>query len=208
MANYCTLAEVKANLPETLGSSTDTTYDSLINTLITSASRVIDGYLGQEDDYFYPSTDTEVRYYNGNNDFEIVIDDFLSVSELAVAEEGVLESTGYTVWSSTNYYLEPYNASAKSKPYHKITVDMLNGDKYAFPNFKKAVRVTGIFGYSTSPPVDVTQAAMMLVIRQMQRAKNAYQDAGANPGIGQMFYITEIDPDVKMMLKKYVMENL
>lgn len=208
MANYCTLAEVKANLPETLGSSTDTTYDSLINTLITSASRAIDGYLGQEDDYFYPSTDNEIRYYNGNNDFEIRVDDFLSVSELAVAEEGVLESTGYTVWSSTNYYYEPYNAAAKSKPYTKIHVDMLNGDKYAFPNFKKAVRVTGIFGYSTSPPSDVKQAAMMLVIRQMQRAKNAYQDAGANPSIGQMFYVTEIDPDVKMLLKKYVMENL
>lgn len=208
MADYCTISEVKANLPESIGSTTDTTYDSLLSSLVTSASRAIDGYLGQEDDYFYPSSDNEIRYYDGNNDFELHLDDFISLSELAVSEQGAVGSTDYTVWSSSDYYLFPYNAVAKNKPYKKVVVDILNGAEQAFPNFRKAVRATGIFGYSVTPPSDVKQACMMMVIRYFQRAKNAYQDAGANPAIGQMFYIAELDPDVKLMLKRYVMENL
>ncbi len=208
MADYCTLAEVKSNLPESLGSSTDSTYDALIGTLITSASRAVDGYLGQQDNYFYPSTDPVIRYYDGNNDFELSIDDFLSVTELAVSEDGQVSSTGYVVWSSSDYYYHPYNAATKGKPYKKIVVDMLNGDRLAFPNFHKAVRVTGIFGYSLTPPADVKQACIVMTLRHMQRAKSAYADAGANPEIGQLFYVQELDPDIKTLLKKYVMENL
>lgn len=208
MADYTTLTEVKSQLVDSLGSSTDTSYDTLISGLITSASRAIDGYLGQEDDYFYPSTDNEVRYYDGNSYFELKIDDFLSISELAVSEAGGVSSSDYTVWSSSDYFIAPYNISAKGKPYNKIIVDMINGGRQAFYAFKKAVRVTGIFGYSLTPPADVALACKIMVIRYFMRAKNAYQDAGANPAIGQLFYVTELDPDVKLMLKKYVMENL
>jgi hypothetical protein len=32
------------------------------------------------------------------------------------------------------------------------------------------------------------------------RAKQGYQDASANPEIGQMTYVKELDPDVKRLL--------
>lgn len=225
MADYTTLADVKAQLTESLGSSTDTTYDALISSLITSASRAIDGYLGQEDDYFHahntghsssddgstdhiPAHDEETRYYDGNGVDRLKIDDFISISELAVSEEGSLESTNYTVWTSSDYYVYPYNAYSKGKPYNTLVIDNLNGDKGAFYAFPKSVRVVGVFGYSAHPPQDVIQACNIMVIRYFMRAKNAFADAGANPNIGQMFYVRELDPDVKLLLNKYVIENL
>lgn len=208
MADYCTTADVKGALVETLGSSTDTTYDSLIGTLITSASRAIDGYVGQEDNYFYPSTDATTRYYDGNNSHTLKIDDYTSITALGVAENGGVASTDYVAWSSTDYFTYPYNASAKGKPYNALVVDLENGEKGYFPNFRKAVKVTAVFGYSTTPPADVKQACITMTLRYFMRAKSAYQDAGANPAMGQMFYVRELDPDVKVLLSKYIMENL
>ena len=208
MADYTTTSDVKAQLVETLAGSTDTSYDALIASLITSASRAIDAYIGQEDDYFYPSTDPEVRYYDGNNSDVLPIDHYISLTELAVAENGGVGTTDYIVWSSTDYFTEPYNATQKGKPYTRIVVDIENGEKGYFPQFKKAVKVTGIFGYCATPPADVAQACKIMTLRYFMRAKSAFQDAGANPAMGQMFYIRELDPDVKLLLNKYVMENL
>ena len=208
MADYCSSTDVKGQLVETLGSSTDMSYDDLIASLITSASRAIDGYLGVQDNYFYPSTDEETRYYDGRNQQELEIDDFVSISVLGVAENGGVSSGDYVTWSSTDFFYFPYNAPAKGKPYKKLIVDLENGTKGYFPAFRKSVKVTGIFGYSATPPAPVKQACMAMVIRYMQRAKNAYQDAGANSSIGELYYVKELDPDVKTMLWKYIAENL
>lgn len=208
MTDYTTTTDVKNQLVETLGSSTDTSYDAQIASLITSTSRAIDGYLGVEDDYFYPSSDAETRYYDGNGQTEIRIDDYISITELSVAESGGVSSSDYIVWSSTDYFVYPYNAQAKGKPYKKIVIDIENGEKEYIPAWSKAVKVTGVFGYSATPPADIAQACMVQTLRAFMRAKSAYQDAGANANLGQMFYVKELDPDVKTMLQKYVMELL
>jgi hypothetical protein len=208
MADYTSSSDVKAQLVDTLGSSTDSSYDALIGTLITSASRAIDGYLGKEDDYFLPSSDGQTRYYDGTNSYYIVIDDFTSISALGVSENGGVASSDYTAYSSSDYFTLPHNAAAKGKPYNAVEIDVVNSTQSAFPNYRKAVRVTGIFGYSTTVPADVSHACMVQVLRYFMRSKNAYQDAGANPAFGQMFYVRELDPDVKTLLHKYVMENL
>ena len=204
MADYTTTTDVKNQLVETLGSTTDTTYDALIQSLITSSSRLIDGYLGVDDNYFYPSTDTQTRYFDGNGEDELPIGSFISISTLQVAENG----TDYITWSSTDYYFHPYNANLKGKPYERIVIDVENGSKSYFPAWRKAVKVTGIWGYSTTPPQDVAQACIIQTLRAFMRAKSAYQDAGMNPNMGQMFYVRELDPDVKILLNKYVMELL
>ena len=208
MADYCTTAEVKAELAETLGSSTDTTYDTLIGTLITSASRLIDGYVGRWDNYFYPSSDGETRYYDGNNRGTLPVDELVSLTFLGVSELGGVESTDYVEWSSSDYFTEPYNYTALNLPITKIIADVENGTKAYSPARRKVVKITGIFGRSATIPADVKQACKVQALRYFMRAKNAYQDAGANPSMGQMFYVKELDPDVKLLLHKYVLENL
>lgn len=208
MADYCTTTEIKTELIETLGSSTDTTYDTLLGTLITSASRLIDGYVGRWENYFYPSTDLETRYFDGNNFGVLPIDEMVSISTLGVAELGGVQSSDYVDWSDTDYFTEPYNNTALHLPIRRIVADIENGSKSYFPARRKSVKITGIFGRSATPPDDVKQACKVQVLRYFMRSKSAYQDAGANPAMGQMFYVKELDPDVKMLLSKYVLENL
>lgn len=204
MADYCTLSDVKSQLVETLGSSTDETFDTLISSLVTSASRAIDGYLGVWDNYFHPSTDAETRYYTGTAGYSMEIDDFVSISSLGVSQEGGLNYSDYQIYSTSDYFVIPFNTT----PHNKIELDVVNSSVNYFTGYQKSVRVTGIFGYSLTPPQDVKQACIIQALRYFMRAKSAYQDAGANPALGQMFYVRELDPDVKLLLNRYVMHRL
>ena len=76
---YCTLAQLRSapalNLPATY-----TTDDTLLESIITAASRAIDKQCGR---YFYKSSAAEVRYFTADNsrmfeqeDFEKVVSSF------------------------------------------------------------------------------------------------------------------------------------
>lgn len=53
------------------------------------------------------------------------------------------------------------------------------------------------------PPAPVKQAAIITAVRSLMRAKQNYQDAGANVEMGQMFYVSDIDPEAAVLLKPY-----
>lgn len=53
------------------------------------------------------------------------------------------------------------------------------------------------------PPEPIRQAAMIQVMRSLMRAKQAYQDASANPDLGQMFFVQDIDPEAAVLLRPY-----
>lgn len=205
MTDYTNLADIKLQIPESgLNSTTD--YDAALSSYITTASRLIDQYLGVPDNWFAGSTD-ETRYYDGNNDYEIQIDEFLSVSELGVSLDGGINSTDYTVYSSTDYYFDPYNAALYRKPYKKIVIDVLNTSRDPFPRYRRAVKVTGVFGHSATPPELIVQACKTQVVQWYMRAKNAWQNQGANETM-----LTDaggkLSDDVKLMLHPFVMERL
>jgi hypothetical protein len=206
MADYTTLADVKAQIPES-GLNTTTDYDAAISGYITTASRLIDGYLGVPANYFSPSTDGETRYYNGTNDYEICIDPFLSISALGVSLDGGVNSTDYTAYDSTDYYFEPYNAAANGKPYSKIVLDVINSTKDPFPNYRKAVKVTAIFGYSAAIPDLIAQACKTQAVQWYMRGKSAWQNTGANEA---MLTDTggDLSRDVKNMLHSFMLDRL
>ena len=187
---------------ETYVSSTDTKYATAMTGFITAASRLIDGEVGRWDGFFYPSTDEVTRYYNGNGCSELEIDEFASISAIGVSEQGGVASTDYTTFAATDYFVEPYNYAANGKPIKKIVIDVLNGTQFSFFTYRKGVKVTGISGYSLTPPDVVALATRMQAIRWFMRAKQGYQDSGANVSIGGMTFKgkLELDPDVKALL--------
>jgi len=67
----------------------------------------------------------------------------------------------------------------------------------------KAVKVTGVFGYSTAVPEDVVMAVKIQVMRWFMRAKSGFEDTAAAASVGQMFYTQELDPDIKLILQHY-----
>jgi hypothetical protein len=202
MAQYATLTEIKAMLPESgLASSTD--YDDMLNSLSIAASRLIDREVGRGDGYFYPSTADYTRYYDGSGETSLWIDETVSITTVKVAEDGGISSSDYTTWSSTDFIAWPYNYSQIGMPIMRLDVDRLNGSKMYWNAYRKSVSITGVFGYSITPPADIVQACIIQVVRWFMRAKQAFQDAGAAPELGQLFYTRKLDPDVALILEPY-----
>lgn len=204
MADYTTSTDVKAQIAEGFA-STDTSYDTLLAALITSASRLIDREVGKWPDYFYPSTSDTVRYFDGNETPHLWIDDAVSITTVSVSDSGGRESSDYTDWSSSDWIAWPYNTT----PITRIDVDVLNGSYSLFDAYPKSVKVTGVFGYSATPPEDVRQACEIQVLRWFMRAKQAYADNGANAAFGQVNInlgtrtSNRLDPDVAAILWPY-----
>ena len=210
MADYVTVAEIKADIPDSpLFDVTDDTYDTVLGNMVTAASRLIDRYVGGWDNYFYPSTDSQTRYFDGSGEEIQYIDPAVSITSVAVSESGGRASADYTTWTNdTDYFVFPYNYSSLGMPIMGLAVDNDSGSKGTFGMTKKGVKVTGIFGYSVTPPADVEQACKIQAVRFFMRSKQGYQDAAANPSMGEMYYMKELDPDVKVLLQRYRVHNL
>lgn len=207
MANdYTTSTDAFSDMSEGSYSSSD--YPQMA-TFVTAASRFIDRELGMWDGFFYPTTDSVVFYFDGSGDGEQYIDCFASISEVAVSEQGGLASSDYTVWSSSDYIEFPYNHSAKGRPITKLISDLWNqSTNVSFFRYPKSVRVTGQPGYSLTPPDTIALVTRIQAVRWFMRAKQGYQDTGANVNLGAMTFTTklELDPDIKQMLWSYKLE--
>lgn len=210
MGDYTTVAAVKADLPDSpLFSSTDASYDAVIGSMITAASRLIDREIGRWPGFFYPSTDGDTtRYFDGGGEVEQIIDEMVSLTSIAVAESGGIDAGDYTSWTvDSDFYVWPYNYADLGQPIQALVINR-NGSKGRWPCARKAVKVTGIFGYSYTPPSDIAQACKIQAMRWFMRAKQGYQDAGANAEIGQMVYVQQLDPDIREILRPYQIGNM
>lgn len=200
--NYCSSSDLKA-YPE-LGLSSTTDYDDQISFDIGVASRLIDRLVGKEPGFFYPTTDSVTRYYDGNGEQEIDIDSWVSISSVSVSEDGNYSSSDYTAWTlNTDYYTWPYNSTSLSEPIQRLIIDH-NSSKYNFTRFKKAIQVTGVAGYSASTPSPIQKACIVQVFRWYMRGKQAFADAGANIELGRMVYVKQLDPDIKELLRSFM----
>ena len=208
MANdYATLAEVQAGFPDSgMGTTTDTAFTGIIESLITRASRLIDREVGREPGYFYATTDDTTRYYDGSGEVEQRIDDMATLTSVAVAESGGIASTSYTTWTEdTDFYVSPYNYSANNEPISELVIDF-NSGKSGWYGYRKAVQVVGVFGWSLTLPDDINEACIIQSVRWYMRSKQGYQDASSNPMTGQIF-LTKLDPDVEKILHSYKVRN-
>ena len=209
MADYCSTSDIKADIPDSgLTSSTDTTYDTAIGTMITAASRLIDKEVGREANWFC-STDSETRYFDGSGEVTQEIDEIHTLTSVAVSESGSIVVADYTAWIlDTDYYVSPYNYSALGLPIDRLIADW-NGTKYKFPRYRKAVQVVGQFGYSATPPEDIKMACKIQAMRWFGRAKQMFQDQGGGPGVNQLLYSSQgLDFDVKLLLASYKLGNM
>ena len=210
MADYVTVAEIKADIPDSpLFDVTDDTYDTVLGNMVTAASRLIDRYVGGWANYFYPTTDTQTRYFDGSGEEMQYIDPMVSLTSVAVSESGGRAASDYTTWTvDADFFVMPYNYSSIGMPIMGLVIDNDSGSKGTWGTVRKGVKVTGIFGWSSTPPADVEQACKIQAVRFFMRSKQGYQDAAANPSMGEMYYMKELDPDVKVLLQHYRTHNV
>jgi hypothetical protein len=194
--DYSTSTDAFADIVDGGYSSSDY---AVMATFVTVASRLIDKRVGRWAGFFYPTTDSATRYFDGSGETEQKIDEAVSITSLAVAETGETTSTGYTTWSSTNYLTWPYNET----PIKKLIVDW-NGDKGHWYAFRKSVQVAGVFGYSSSTPEIIAQVCRRQAVRWYMQAKQAYQNVGASEE-NKLTY-DKLDPDLEALLMPYILE--
>lgn len=181
-----------------------TSYDTLLASVATRASRMIDVYTGRQAGAFYVSADT-TRYFSGESC--VWIGELATApTTVSVAESGLVDNSAntggtYTTWSADDYLLWPYNAVNEARPYLRIDVNVLGGVKASFYGFNKGVKIVGKFGYSTTTPDAVKQAAITQSARLFKRGQQGYTDAGAITQLGQVTYLQALDPDVKEIVK-------
>jgi hypothetical protein len=187
---YATLAQVKSALR-----ITDNVDDTLLEQAIESASRRIDGYCGR---WFYKTASTAILVYPFDY-YNVPVQDIANTSiTVAVSTQGngVYDQT----WTQgVDYQLEPLNASLNSKPYNNIMA--IGGKTFPIqlqPN-TPYVQVTAQWGWQ-SVPIDVTQACVLLSIRQFARLNAALGIVGFNDMAVQ---VKAVDPDVRDLLNQY-----
>jgi hypothetical protein len=166
MADYTTLANIKARIPIT---STNAADDTFISTLITRASAMIDAYT--DNHFTVSSAQTHKFDIPRRNPRRLLLDDWLLVCTSVTNGNGV-------VIPSTEYILEDYN----NPPYYAIVLKPVSS--YFFMpdsgfNDRKCISVVGDWGYSTTALADIAEACERLVV-QAYRSRTGENMSGSS----------------------------
>jgi hypothetical protein len=192
---YCTPSEVislLSNVDLSGDSPNGIALDAVIAMCIDVTSRAFDLYTGRKQGAYAVDEDsTRYPLYGGGATH---VDPFsqrlggaggdgvrLWIGELAALPTSVQVSmtgsiTTYTTYSATDYIAGPWDALDDGRPYEWLQLDLFNGAHPIWSTFPKGNKVTGKFGYSTTPPDAVKMATMIMAGRLFKRGQVGFQD--------------------------------
>jgi hypothetical protein len=191
---YCTLLDVKSALR-----ITDSIDDSLLETAVESASRLIDGFTARS----FSNAGTAVRNFAATDAINLIIDDAITVTKVESTDE--IGDT-YTEWNATDFQLEPVNSRADGlySPYTGIRA--VNTYTWPVVDYQALVRITGTWGWA-SVPTAVKQACVIQSSRIFKRLDSPLGVAGFGD-MGAIRVGRYLDPDVEQLLMPYrIMRN-
>ena len=186
---YVTRADVKQYL-----GITEADDDQLIADLISSADKAIDAYT---DRHFEASTKT--RYYLRGDLMEDdpqalwLGDDLLSLTSVANGD-----ADGTAILTS-DFFLLPRNYGP---PYHQLRLKTDSTSSWEWDT-DCYVAVVGTWGYSTTPPANIVQAARRLAGYYYRQKDSQVFDVTALPEQGVITVPAGIPADVKVLLAPY-----
>ncbi len=190
---YCTLAEVKAALRIP---NADTIDDTLLETAVESASRLVDGFCQRS---FY-SAGSAVRYFAPESLDLCELDDLISVTSLETSTN--VDGTFDRTWVATEYQLEPLNGKVDGLtgwPYTRIRA--VRGLFFPVYAGDASVKITGTWGWS-AVPIAVKQATMIQASRIFKRLDSPLGVLSA-PDLGYIRVGSRLDPDVQQLVEPY-----
>jgi hypothetical protein len=195
---YATLAGIKAYL-----SISDTTDDSLLETLVESSSRSIDKIANRR---FYADAAATTRLYRAYSDIFVYTDDISSTDGLIVkVDEGGNGTYTKTLTLNTDFIMDPLTASALGRPFTQLTMVSNTESWPIFPGLtqnglRPGVQVTAKFGWP-SVPSDVNVACLILTA-DLYKRKDA---PGGVLGLGDLGVIrmSPVGRDVSQMVRAY-----
>jgi hypothetical protein len=141
-----TLAEFKAYATVRGGTSTtDTGDDAVAEDIIEQVSRYLEGETGRR---FWKNSTDETRYFETNNSYRCHVDD-LSAAPTSVSVDYSDDRTYTALSTTTDYEINPPNASLDGWPYTQIHI--LPTSSAYFPVTRRGVKVVGKFGFPAVP---------------------------------------------------------
>ena len=182
---YATLTDVKNALR-----ITDALDDSLLETAIESASRMIDGYTART---FY-NGGTAVRNFAATDALNLIIDDAISVTTVQSTDE---VGDTYTTWTANDFQLEPLNSRSDGL-YMPYTGIRAVGD-YTWPvvDQQALCKITAVWGWAQVPTA-IKQATIIQASRLFKRLDSPLGVAGFGD-MGAIRVGRYLDPDVEQL---------
>ena len=191
---YATLTDVKNALR-----ITDALDDSLLETAIESASRMIDGYTART---FY-NGGTAVRNFAATDALNLIIEDAISVTTVQSTDE---VGDTYTTWTANDFQLEPLNSRSDGL-YMPYTGIRAVGD-YTWPvvDQQALCRITAVWGWAQVPTA-IKQATIIQASRLFKRLDSPLGVAGFGD-MGAIRVGRYLDPDVEQLAMPFrIMRN-
>ena len=195
---YATLAEFQLYMTMPGDTVTSDTNDSsVIEDIIEAVSRHIDNICGRV--FYQSSSDGETRYYTPEDPAIVFIDDLVSITSLKV-DYYALRDYADTL-ATTDYDLDPYNASNKGWPYTWLGLNPLTTAYY--PTVRKGVQIIGIFGFP-SVPNDIKEACLGIALNIYQ-GRTGQSSAGnvTVTAAGVVIRPTDVPKWAEITLEKY-----
>lgn len=186
--NYCSITDAKAHL----GNMVTETNNGILQNIIESVSAEIDDYCKRS----FGTTTTD-KYYDGTED-ELLIDDIVSVTEFKLDLDG--DGTYEETLDTTDYLLYPYNGP----PYWKVRLSDDSDYSHFAKGIRKGVKITGSWGYASSVPLAIKQAALEMTCRTFQQAQGGYGTEIGTPEIGMTTVYQGLSSDIRRKLDRYV----
>jgi len=196
VADYVTIEQLKDSLQ-----ISDTGDDNDLQLAATTASRIIDESTGRR---FYPDADADqTRMFWPLNPGFALIDDLCEFTSLAYqGDPWTLES---------DFYLEPMNAAADSRPWTGIRtiarpfIYTLAERASGWAGFDGRITVVGKWGWASAPE-PIQQAAAILATRLFRRTREApFGIIGQGVDV-QAVRLGKTDPDVAALIEPYTLE--
>jgi hypothetical protein len=195
-----TLATEAAGAEITLTDVTQPEEDAALESVVEAASRAIDNELGRR---FCTTNSDEERYFTPEFYDLLFPGDVVSVTKIETDDN--LDRTYSGLWTGgsgwtgvSDFELAPYNAPLEGRPYTKIETSPV-GSRSFDPGARRSVKITGKFGYSTTAPANIKEAALLAAEKLFGRKDIALY--GVQASGDALRQIVRDDPDIQMLLQ-------
>lgn len=185
MADYCTAAELKTRLDIT-GSS----YDALLGTLATAASRWIDRHCRVPTDGFAATVATK-RYFGS-----AWVDGSVLALDAPLLSVTTLKNGDGSTISAGSWWLRPRNSAVA------WYIELKSDYAWTFATDTE-IEVDGVWGVAATVPAPVKEAALVFAGWMFKRYQAALSDATVNLDLGELTYSQAVPKQVVALLEPY-----
>ncbi len=192
--SYATLAQLKESLR-----ITDTVDDTVLQLALDASTDLVDAHCGRT---FIADPVASTRYFVPAGYRVEVNDIYTTVGLVVVSGSTVLTAEVYN--GASGYRLEPRNAASLGEPWTSIILSSWGSSNPFMAGTGTALAVTAKWGYAATIPKSVIEANLLQASRLFSRRQSPYGVAGSPDLGGELRLLAKVDPDVAVLLARYV----